>query len=270
MRLRRTIFAFICALSLSVAAVALAADEPREGTYKGQGGEVDVNGDGEGKMDLDGKTDCGPLKGSIDLGKAKGGSFEGKRKGNGPGGGKRTTKVDLEATDGGTRLEGALKDGYKGSSDDPSSCSDKLKLDLKLDKDDAFVPARDDGHYRGKNSQDLPVEFDVVREGDDIRIANFEADTEAECYARFETDPQDRIVHVSLPGGKVEPDGSFEIAYEPDEDTSHVIIGYLGGGEASVDLGVTGHFNADGSWNPSSNALDCDSNGDDYKASLVS
>jgi hypothetical protein len=267
MSLRSFGIAAICILGLTAAPLALGADEPRQGTYKGDGVEVDVDADDEAKLRYDLRTDCGATKGAIDLGRPRGGVYKGKRKSAGPGGSTRKTKVELEAVADGTVLEGTLKDGYDG----PDRCEDKHKFEAELSKDDAFVPARDDGHYTGKNSQGLPVEFDVVREGDEIRIANFEADTEAECYPPGEIEPSDRIVHVSLPGGRVERDGSFEIAYEPNEDTSHVIIGWIGGGRAEIDLGVTGRFGPNGEWDPSLNGpLDCDSNEDDYRAGLAS
>jgi hypothetical protein len=129
------------------------------------------------------------------------------------------------------------------------------------------VPTRDTGHYSGTAANGLPISFDVIEEGGEVRIENLAVDVQADCYA-LEDDVEDfqMVTHVTGMSGRLDEDGSFYIDYAPDEDTEYEFDGEVADGAAEVDVVIGGSFDASGNPSPLG-PFYCDSWGDLYEAS---
>lgn len=236
------------------------------GDYVGKGkgikATVAVDGAGDGVARYAIRTGCGAARGSLTLRASASGVLKGKRTS-----GNRTVSARLAPGRSSAAASGWIR--YAAAGAEP--CKEKRSFDASFDLAGSPLVDQLSGHYAGVGEDGgLPISFDVGYDKGEgalvVRGLSFE--TETECWNDGDGDGVDDslVARVAGLGGEVDPDGYFEIAYTPDEDSEFYVEGILDGGDADLYVEVGGFFADDGT--PlTGGPLECDSWGEDYFAS---
>ncbi len=252
--------------------VATAAADVYPGSYaaKGKGvtAKLEVAESGGGRLAYAIKSACGKSKGKVELSKS-GTGLKGRRVGRGPEGTLQTTVAKVALSGAGDQVAGSIKESFRGGDSDLAGCEAKRTFTADVDQAEGFVPTRDAGHYAGAAANGLPISFDVVDDGGNLRVENLAVDAEEDCLDESDPDADDVSMtgHVAGMSGRVAKDGSFFIDYAPDDDTDYTFEGAIADGKAEVDVMLDGYFDALGYPNPAG-PFYCEGWGDLYKAAL--
>ena len=231
---------------------------------KGVSVNLDVGQTGGGSLAYAMKTACGKSKGKLTLTKS-GPGLKGRRVTRGPESTLRTTVAKVALSGDGTQVVGTIKEALTGGDSELAGCRAKRSFSADVDKAEGFVPSRDSGHYTGVGPNGNPISFDVVSDGDGVRVENLAVDVTADCFDEDAGGASSMVTHVTGMSGRVGKDGSFYISYAPDDDTEYEFDGELADGAADVDVMIGGSFDAAG--HPSAaGPFACDSWGDLYRA----
>jgi len=231
---------------------------------KGLSVKLDVGQTGGGSLTYAMKTACGKSKGKLELSKS-GPGLKGRRVTRGPESTLRTTVAKVALNGDATQVVGTIKETLTGGDSELAGCHAKRSFSAGVDQAEGFVPSRDVGHYTGTGPNGNRISFDVVSDGDAVRVENLAADVTAECFDETDGTESSLVAHITGMSGRVAKDGTFYISYAPDDDTEYEFDGELADGAADVDVIIGGLFDASG--NPSAaGPLACDSWGDLYSA----
>ena len=254
-------------LALGLGGSVAAADlYPGEYSAKARGVSVDleVGQTGGGSLAYAMKTPCGKSRGKLTLTKS-GSGLKGRRVTRGPASTLRTTIAKVALSDDATQVVGTIKESLTGGDSELAGCRAKRSFSADVGAAEGFVPSRDAGHYTGDGPNGNPISFDVISDGDAVRVENLAVDVTADCFDEAAGGERTMVTHVTGMSGRVAKDGSFYISYAPDDDTEYEFDGKLADGAAVVDVIIGGRFDAAG--NPSAaGPFACDSWGDLYRA----
>jgi hypothetical protein len=222
---------------------------PYPGTYAG-GGEgvkatVVVNDRGRGSLRYALRGQCGRARGRIDLGAVHNGAYSAGRVSTAPHKLVRRIQARIEPVGDGTVVRGTIRETVSRKSGGP--CRVKRSFEGELGNTEAFVPGRDDGHYRGQSEDGLAISFDVVSDGRGTRMTAIGVDVAGECtdVAAGDHAGEIRIVHLRGLEGPVSSNGEIDIELD-DGANEFDLFGKLGGGAAKVEVWIDGLFNLDG------------------------
>ena len=268
--MRRIPHALVALFAVGLIAVPIAhakSDELIAGDYdgKGQGVKAAVTVDelGDGEIGFSLKASCGKVRGSLELDAAPNGALKGRKDK-----GSKSTVVRVSPA-ASNALRGTVRYSRDpGKNDD--GCKAKRSFTAELDAEGSDAVKELAGHYSGEGDDGgLPIDFTVAydRAAGGLAIRNMSFQTDTECWNDLDGDGEDDnlVAKVSGLSGEVDPDGSFEIDYMPDDDNEFYVDGTIEDGEAELYVEVGGYFALDGT--PQiGGPHECDSWGEDYFA----